>query len=116
MHQDILEAGVVAVADEEWGERPKAYVTVKSGAHIGSEELIEWVVKSNKISKFMVPREVEVLEESLPRTSTGKLKKGVIREWAKISAAKKRANLHNDAPNLGSISSLSRFTDFTARL
>ncbi len=104
MHQDILEAGVVAVADEEWGERPKAYVTVKSGAHIGSEELIEWVVKSNKISKFMVPREVEMLEEPLPRTSTGKLKKGVIREWAKIPAAKKRVNLHNDTPNLGSIS------------
>lgn len=53
-HPDILEAGVIAVTDEELGERPKAYVTAKSGAQINSEELIEWV-KCKEISKVMVP-------------------------------------------------------------
>jgi acyl-coenzyme A synthetase/AMP-(fatty) acid ligase len=81
-HPDVLEAGVVPVADQEWGERPKAYVTARSGAHIDGKEVIEWV-KHNGISKFMVPREVEMVEELLPRTSTGKLKKEVMREWAK---------------------------------
>ncbi len=46
-----------------------------------------------------------MLKEPLPRTSTGKFRKDVIREWAKIPGAKRRANLRNDVPNLGSISS-----------
>jgi acyl-coenzyme A synthetase/AMP-(fatty) acid ligase len=81
MHPDVLEVGVVAVADKEWGERPKAYVTPKSGSHIDGKEVIEWV-RHNGISEFMVPREVEIVEELLPRTSTAKLKKGVMRKWA----------------------------------
>jgi acyl-coenzyme A synthetase/AMP-(fatty) acid ligase len=80
-HPAILEAGVVAVADKEWGERPKAYITAKSGAHVDGNEVIEWM-KHNGISKFRVPREVEIVEE-LPKTSTGKFKKGVLRGWAK---------------------------------
>jgi acyl-coenzyme A synthetase/AMP-(fatty) acid ligase len=80
-HSAVLEAGVVAVADNEWGERPKAYVTAKPGAHVDGNEVIEWV-KHNGISKFMVPREVEMVGE-LPKTSTGKIKKGVLRGWAK---------------------------------
>ncbi len=81
-HDDILEAAVVAVADSHWGERPKAYITVQPGKELKGEDVIEWAKHKSDISKFMVPREVEVVEE-LPKTSTGKLKKNVLRQWAK---------------------------------
>jgi acyl-coenzyme A synthetase/AMP-(fatty) acid ligase len=81
-HPDILEAGVVAVPDAHWGERPKAFVTVKQGKQIDGKEVIAWAKNHSAISKFMVPREVEVVAE-LPKTSTGKVRKNVLREWAK---------------------------------
>lgn len=82
MHPDILEAGVVSVPDSHWGERPKAFVTVKEGKHMKGSELIEWARNSSGISKFMIPREVEVVPE-LPKTSTGKIRKNVLRDWVK---------------------------------
>ncbi|KAK7619786.1 AMP dependent synthetase and ligase [Phyllosticta paracitricarpa] len=84
-HPDVLEAGVVAVADSHWGERPKAFVTIKAGgrsSQVRGEDIIEWAKHQSAISKFMVPREVEVVAE-LPKTSTGKVKKNILREWAK---------------------------------
>ena len=81
-HPDILEAAVVAIADSHWGERPKAFITTQSGKEIKGEDVIEWAKHKSGISRFMVPREVEVVEE-LPKTSTGKLKKNVLRQWAK---------------------------------
>lgn len=81
-HPDILECGVVAVSDSHWGERPKAFITVKEGKAIQGEDLISWAKNESSISKFMVPREVEVVKE-LPKTSTGKIKKNVLRQWAK---------------------------------
>lgn len=81
-HPDILEAGVVGVADSHWGERPKAFITVQSGKQVKGEDVIDWAKKSSSISRFMVPREVEVVSE-LPKTSTGKIRKDVLRRWAK---------------------------------
>ncbi|ODA80000.1 hypothetical protein RJ55_02958 [Drechmeria coniospora] len=81
-HPDILEAGVVAVPDAHWGERPKAFVTVKEGKRVAADEIISWAKHQSSISKFMVPREVEVVPE-LPKTSTGKIKKNDLRGWAK---------------------------------
>ncbi|KAG5985032.1 hypothetical protein E4U55_001968 [Claviceps digitariae] len=81
-HPDVLEAGVVAVQDDQWGERPKAYITVKEGKTVRGEDVISWAKHQSNISKFMVPREVEVVDE-LPKTSTGKIKKNDLREWAK---------------------------------
>lgn len=81
-HPAILEVGVVAVSDEHWGERPKAFVTVQEGKNVQGDEVIVWAKKNPAISKFMVPREVEIIPE-LPKTSTGKMKKNVLREWAK---------------------------------
>ncbi|OCL15271.1 acetyl-CoA synthetase-like protein, partial [Glonium stellatum] len=81
-HPDILEAGVVAVPDSHWGERPKAFITVKPGHQLKGEDVVDWAKHKSDISKFMVPREVEIVDE-LPKTSTGKVKKNVLREWAK---------------------------------
>ena len=81
-HPDILEAAVVAVTDEPWGERPKAFITVQQGKELKGEGVIRWAKENSAISRFMVPREVEIVDE-LPKTSTGKLKKNVLRQWAK---------------------------------
>lgn len=81
-HPNILEAAVVAVADSQWGERPKAFVTAQAGTALQGEKVIEWAKHESGISRFMVPREVEVVGE-LPKTSTGKVKKNVLREWAR---------------------------------
>lgn len=81
-HPDILEAAVVAVADSHWGERPKAFVTAQAGKQLHGEDVIKWAKQEGSISRFMVPREVEVVSE-LPKTSTGKVKKNVLREWAR---------------------------------
>lgn len=81
-HPDVLEAGVVSVPDSHWGERPKAFITVKQGKELKGDDLIYWAKHQSGISKFMVPREVEIVAE-LPKTSTGKVKKNVLRAWAK---------------------------------
>ncbi|KAG5956295.1 hypothetical protein E4U56_006645, partial [Claviceps arundinis] len=59
-----------------------AYVTVKEGANVRGEDVVRWAKYQSDISSFMVPREVEVVKE-LPKTSTGKIKKMELREWAK---------------------------------
>ncbi|KAG6025266.1 hypothetical protein E4U41_001576 [Claviceps citrina] len=81
-HPAILEVGVVAVQDDRWGERPKAYITLKEGETVRGEDVISWARHQHDISRFMVPREVEVVQE-LPKTSTGKIKKNELRQWAK---------------------------------
>ncbi|KAI2637389.1 AMP-binding domain-containing protein [Xylaria nigripes] len=82
-HPDVLEAGVVAIPDEQWGERVKAYLTLKTkGAALSPEAVIQWAKDQSAISKFMIPKEVEIVDE-LPKTSTGKIQKNVLREWAK---------------------------------
>jgi len=83
-HPDILEAACVGIADEKWGEAPKAFVTLKSGKEgsVSGQDIIDWAKEKSDISRFMVPREIEVLVE-LPKTSTGKVRKNILREWAK---------------------------------
>jgi fatty-acyl-CoA synthase len=78
-HPAVLECAVVAVPDEKWGERPKAFVTLKPGARATETEVIEFC-KQN-IAHFKAPAFVEFGE--LPKTSTGKIQKFVLRdrEW-----------------------------------
>jgi acyl-CoA synthetase (AMP-forming)/AMP-acid ligase II len=73
------------VSDTHWGERPKAFVTVKPGTQMTPDDVIKYSREHPGISRFMVPREVEIVDE-LPKTSTGKIKKNVLREWAKGGA------------------------------
>lgn len=83
-HPDILEAACVGIKDEKWGESPKAFVTLKTGkeGQLTGEQVIDWAKNKSDISRFMVPKEVEVLRE-LPKTSTGKLRKNILRDWAR---------------------------------
>jgi fatty-acyl-CoA synthase len=79
-HPAVLECAVVAVPDEKWGERPKAFVTLKPGARATEEDIIEFC--RGLIARFKCPAAVEFGD--LPKTSTGKIQKFVLRdkEWA----------------------------------
>jgi fatty-acyl-CoA synthase len=74
-HPDVLEAAVVAVPDEKWGERPKGFVTLRPGATLTAEELIAF--SRETLPGFKAPSEIEFGE--LPKTSTGKVKKFELR-------------------------------------
>jgi fatty-acyl-CoA synthase len=75
-HPAVMEAAVVAVPDEKWGERPKAFVTLRKGKEVTEEEVIEFC--KERIAHFKAPAAVEFGE--LPKTSTGKIQKFVLRE------------------------------------
>src|SRR5205085_894629 len=68
-HPDVLEAAVIAIPDQKWGEVPKAFVTMKPGRSLSEREVIEHV--RERIAHYKAPREVEFGE--LPKTSTGKI-------------------------------------------
>src|SRR5262245_39986465 len=75
-HPAVLEVAVVAIPDEKWGERPKAFVTLKSGQRATEAEIIEHC--RQHIAHFKAPAHVEFGE--LPKTSTGKVQKFILRE------------------------------------
>jgi len=79
-HPAILEAAVVARPDEKWGETPCAFVTLKPDAGDVSEEDIIAFCRE-RVAKFKVPKTVVFSE--LPKTSTGKIQKFVLRDDAK---------------------------------
>jgi fatty-acyl-CoA synthase len=80
-HPCVLEAAVVGIPDDKWGERPKAFVTLCAGTSATQQELIAHV--RTKIAGYKAPREVAITIE-LPKTSTGKIQKFMLREkeWA----------------------------------
>jgi fatty-acyl-CoA synthase len=75
-HDAVLECAVVAKPHERWGEVPKAFVTVKPGRDVTAEALIAHC--RERLPGFKVPKDVEFGE--LPKTSTGKIQKFVLRE------------------------------------
>ncbi len=76
-HPAVKEAGVVGIPDPYRGEAVKAYVVLKPGAPVGTDELIEHCKRG--LAEFKVPREVEI-QESLPKTAVGKILYRVLRE------------------------------------
>ena len=75
-HPDVLECAVVAKPDPKWGEVPKAYVTLKPGHEVSAEALIAHC--RTLLPGFKVPKAIEFSE--LPKTSTGKIQKFILRE------------------------------------
>ncbi|AOW14114.1 acyl-CoA synthetase [Hydrogenophaga crassostreae] len=82
-HPDVLAAAVVARPDPKWGETPCAFVELKFGAKVTTEELVAHCKKH--LAGFKVPRAVVFGE--LPKTSTGKIQKFELRKLAGSVAA-----------------------------
>ncbi len=80
-HPAVLEAAVVAVPDEKWGEAPKAYVGLKPGQSATADELIEFC--RARLAHFKCPKHVEF--GPLPRTATGKIRKNQLRAAGKFT-------------------------------
>ena len=76
-------AAVVAKPDEKWGEVPCAFVELKDGASVTEAEIIEHC--RAMLARFKVPKSVEFCE--LPKTSTGKIQKFVLRQQVKSASA-----------------------------
>ena len=75
-HPAVLECAVVAIPHERWGERPKAFVTLREGATASEEELIAHC--RERIAHYKAPDAIEF--GPLPKTSTGKVQKFILRE------------------------------------
>ena len=79
-HPHVLEAAVVSRPDEKWGETPCAFITLKPDApEITEKDIIDFC--RERLAKFKLPKTVVFTE--LPKTSTGKVQKFVLRDQAK---------------------------------
>jgi fatty-acyl-CoA synthase len=75
-HPAVLECAVVAIPDEKWGERPKAFVTLAPAHHATEAEII--ATCRERLAHYKAPAAVEFTK--LPKTSTGKVQKYLLRE------------------------------------
>jgi len=82
-HPAVLAAAVVAQPDPKWGETPCAFVEVKPDASVSEGDLIEHC--RTHLARFKVPK--KVIFGELPKTSTGKIQKFMLRERAKSTRA-----------------------------
>jgi fatty-acyl-CoA synthase len=78
-HPAVLEAAVAARPDDKWGETPCAFVTLKDGARASEDDILRFC--RDNMARFKVPK--TVVFGPLPKTSTGKIQKFVLRQKAK---------------------------------
>jgi fatty-acyl-CoA synthase len=76
-HPEVLDVAVIGVPDEKWGETPVAYVIRASGSTLDSQTLAAHA--RTQLAGFKVPKTIH-FPQDLPRTSTGKVQKNVLRE------------------------------------
>ena len=76
-HSDVLEAAVIGVPSDRWGETPLAIIVPRQGSSPSEDEIIAHCRKN--LAHFKAPSKVEFVQ-ALPRTATGKLKKVELRE------------------------------------
>jgi fatty-acyl-CoA synthase len=82
-HPAVLAAAVVAQPDPKWGEVPCAFIELKEGARPTEAEIIEHC--RARLAHFKAPK--RVVFGPLPKTSTGKIQKFILREQAKSASA-----------------------------
>ena len=81
-HPAVLEAAIIARPDEKWGEVPHAYVLLKEDAQVSEQELIEFC--RQRLAHYKCPKAVHF--GPLPKTSTGKIRKNVLRQQSRPAA------------------------------
>ncbi len=77
-HPKIQDVAVVAKHDEKWGEVPCAFIRLVSDAEMTEQEVIDYCREN--MARFKIPKKVIFVD--LPRTSTGKVQKFILRKWA----------------------------------
>lgn len=82
-HPDVLEAAVIAIPHEKWGERPLALVVPRSGATLSADDILAHL--RPRVAKYALPDEVVFIDE-VPKTSVGKFDKKVLRDRFKTRA------------------------------
>ena len=85
-HPLVAAAAVVAMPHEKWGETPCAFVEVFQGSHLSTEELVNFC--ENRLAKFKIPR--HFVFQDIEKTSTGKVQKFRLREYAKNLATSRK--------------------------
>ena len=75
-HPDVIEAAVIGVPDDRWGERPCVIVTLTDGATVTADDLRDWL--EGRVARWWLP-EHWVFAEAIPRTSVGKYDKRLLR-------------------------------------
>jgi fatty-acyl-CoA synthase len=78
-HSAVIGAAIVARPDEKWGEVPWAFIELKEGGQASEQEIIEFC--RERLARFKVPK--KVVFGHLPKTSTGKIQKFILRDRAK---------------------------------
>ena len=72
----MLEAAVVGLPDDKWGEVPRAFVVLRPGRAVAEDELIAWT--RERLAHFKAPRRVDIVDD-LPKGGTGKVQKRELR-------------------------------------
>jgi o-succinylbenzoate---CoA ligase len=79
-HPAVLEAGVIGIDDDVWGQIPCAFVVLASG--VSMEELKNYCTK--RLAKYKIPKKFIVVDE-LPRNASNKLLRRKLKEWIKVN-------------------------------
>jgi len=82
-HPSVLAAAVVAQPDPKWGETPCAFIELKPGAAVSEDELVAHCKRH--LASFKAPKKIVFGE--LPKTSTGKIQKFLLRDVARSTSA-----------------------------
>ena len=78
-HPSILDAAVMGVEDEKWGEVGKAFIVLKDGQTLSPDDIYRYL--KDKLAKYKIPKYIE-FKETLPKTASGKILKRLLKENA----------------------------------
>jgi fatty-acyl-CoA synthase len=81
-HRAVHEAAVIGVPDDQWGEIGHALVVLHPGGELTEQELLDYLVP--ELAKYKIPKRFTIRREPLPRTTSGKVQKLVVREQFKL--------------------------------